>query len=178
MENEGKGRSACVLGVEAGVVVGDVEADEENREDTGRALAICCRQQRQLEVVLEEENSPKDILHHLGHGLCRVLGLAGGNGDGFGTTIWEILSVGCTDLTQSSCALTGERSSDKDRGKAADATNKRSSRDMPIFTTNVMALSIATAVDNDAHDNEDHNGDDFQQTQPVFELLKSVRFNP
>lgn len=89
LENEGKGRSACVLRVEAGVVVGDVEADEENREDTGRALATCCRQQRQLGVVLEEENSPKDILHHLGHGLRRVLSLAGGNGDGFGTTIWK-----------------------------------------------------------------------------------------
>jgi hypothetical protein len=38
-----------------------------------------------------------------------------------------------------------------------------------------MALSIATAVDNNAHDNKDHNGDDFKQTQPVLELLKSVR---
>lgn len=26
---------------------------------------------------------------------------------------------------------------------------------MPVFTTNVMAISIAAAVDNDAHDNED-----------------------
>lgn len=40
-------------------------------------------------VVLEEEDSPKDILHHLGHGFRRVLGLTGCNGDGFGTTIWE-----------------------------------------------------------------------------------------
>lgn len=48
LEDESKGRSACVLGVEAGVVVGDVEADEKNREDTGRASAICY-QERQLE---------------------------------------------------------------------------------------------------------------------------------
>lgn len=26
---------------------------------------------------------------------------------------------------------------------------------MPVFTTNVMALGIAAAVDNDSHDNED-----------------------
>jgi hypothetical protein len=49
LENKGKGRSAGVLGVEAGVVVGDVEADEENREDTKRLLATCCHQKRQLE---------------------------------------------------------------------------------------------------------------------------------
>lgn len=34
LENNGKGRGARGLGVETGVVVGDVEADEEHGEDT------------------------------------------------------------------------------------------------------------------------------------------------
>lgn len=41
LENKSKGRGACVFGIEAGVVVGDVEADEKNREDTARASATC-----------------------------------------------------------------------------------------------------------------------------------------
>jgi hypothetical protein len=78
------------------------------------------------------------------------------------------------NAVKSPCALTSKRSGDENRGKAADTTNKRSAGNVPIFTTNVVALSVAAAVDNNAHNNEYHNGDDFKQTQPVFKLLKSV----
>lgn len=36
LEDNGEGRGACCLGVEVGVVVGDIEANEEDREDTER----------------------------------------------------------------------------------------------------------------------------------------------
>lgn len=60
---------------------------------------------------------------------------------------------------------------------------------MPVFSTNIMSVGVATAVDNDTHDNENlekceqrvasrntetatyNNGNDFEQTQPVFELF-------
>lgn len=35
LEDNGKGRGTCFLGVEVGVVVGDIEANEEDGEDTG-----------------------------------------------------------------------------------------------------------------------------------------------
>lgn len=44
-------------------------------------------------VVLEKEDSPEDVLHDLGHGLCRVLGLTGRDGNGLGTTVCRTLSV-------------------------------------------------------------------------------------
>lgn len=52
------------------------------------------------------------------------------------------------------CVLTGKRSSDKNRGKATNTTNKWSTGDMPVFAANVMSAGVAAAVDNDAHDNE------------------------
>lgn len=35
LEDNGKGRGACLLGVEVRVVVGDIETNEEDGEDTG-----------------------------------------------------------------------------------------------------------------------------------------------
>jgi hypothetical protein len=110
--------------------------------------------------VLEEENSPKDILHNLGHGDSRVLGLARRDGNRLGTTVYDILSAIRTARYQGYAAqpLTRERSSDKDGREPADAADERSSRNMPVLGTNVAALGVAATVDDNAHDNENLTG--------------------
>jgi len=52
-------------------------------------------------------------------------------------------------------SLTSEGSSDEDRRKATDASNKRCTRDSPIFASDVMMRCVTTAVDRDTDDDED-----------------------
>lgn len=40
--------------------------------------------------------------------------------------------------------------------------------------TEVLVGGIASAVDGDAKDNEDRDSDNFEETQPIFKLPKSV----
>lgn len=54
-----------------------------------------------------------------------------------------------------SVSLTGKGSRHKNRGEATDAADKRSTRDMPILTTNIVAIAVATTIDDDAHYNKD-----------------------
>lgn len=57
--------------------------------------------------------------------------------------------------------LTSKRSRDKNRGKATNTSNERCTRDMPIFSADVLSHLISTTIDNDSHDDENYNGDDF-----------------
>ena len=39
---------------------------------------------------------------------------------------------------------------------------------MPIFSTDVLSSRITTTIDNNAHNNKNHNGDNLEQTEPVL----------
>lgn len=63
------------LGGEARVVVGDVQADQHDRDD------------------VEEDDAPEDVAHDPRERLGGVLGLAGGDGDGFGAAAAGVVSL-------------------------------------------------------------------------------------
>lgn len=67
------------------------------------------------------------------------------------------LSANEANLCREFQVLTRKRGRDENRGKTADAANEWGARDVPVFGANVTALSVAAAVDNDTHDNEDLN---------------------
>lgn len=48
--------------------------------------------------------------------------------------------------------------------------NEWGSREPPVFTADIMMTGVATGVDSDAEDDEDGDGNDFQQTEPVLQL--------
>jgi hypothetical protein len=50
--------------------------------------------------------------------------------------------------------LTRKGGCDENRSKTANTADERGTRDMPVFSANVSTLSVATAVDNNTHDNE------------------------
>lgn len=90
--------------------------------------------------------------------------------------------------------LTSKRSRDKHRGKTTNATDKGGSGDVPVFSANVMSSGVSTCIDDNTHDDKDLNGniwlttfmlmvecgktyndgDDLEQTQPIFKLSMSL----
>lgn len=41
---------------------------------------------------------------------------------------------------------------------------------VPIVAADIFVVPVAAAVDDDAEDDENADGDDFEETQPVFDL--------
>lgn len=39
---------------------------------------------------------------------------------------------------------------------------------MPVLSTNVLSSLVTTTVDDNSHDDKNHNGDDLEQTEPVL----------
>lgn len=87
--------------------------------------------------------------------------------------------------------LTCEGCCYEDRGEATYTIHERCLWDVPIMGTEVLVGGIASAVDGDAKDNEDlgrvsnhtqtshgrntdRDSDNFEETQPIFKLPKSV----
>jgi hypothetical protein len=56
---------------------------------------------------------------------------------------------------QSVIRRTSKCSRDKDGCEAPDASDKRSSWDMPVLASNVVAIFISSTVDDDSEDDED-----------------------
>lgn len=101
---------------------------------------------------VEEQDAPEDVAHDPRQVLGRVFGLSGGHGDGFGSSVRE-------------------RRGHEDRGESSDAAHKRRVANVPIVAADVFVVAVAAAVDHDAQDDEDDDRDDFEQAEPVFDLV-------
>lgn len=53
--------------------------------------------------------------------------------------------------------LTRKGSGHKDRGETANASDKGGVGEVPVLTSDVATLFVSSAVDDDAHDDEDLN---------------------
>jgi hypothetical protein len=69
--------------------------------------------------------------------------------------------------------LTCKACGDENTGEPTDAANKRCIANMPIFCSDVLMGDVATAVYGDSKYYEYHNGNNFQQTEPIFNLTIS-----
>ena len=58
--------------------------------------------------------------------------------------------------------LTRKAGRNKDTGEATKATNKRCSRDSPVFKANESVITIGASVDKNAEQDEDHDSANFE----------------
>lgn len=107
---------------------------------------------------VEEQDPPEDVLDDPRQHAGRVSSLARRDGDGLGAAV-------------------GERSRYEDGGEAADATDEGRVTNMPVPTADIGVVRVSPDVDGYAQDDENNNGHDFEQAEPVLELAVRPHVN-
>lgn len=100
---------------------------------------------------VEKENPPEHIAHNFRQGFGRILRLSGSHSNALSAPVRE-------------------RRRNKHRREASNVIMEWSTGYMPVVAANVFVVPVAAAVDDDAEDDENADGDDFEQTQPVLNL--------
>ena len=72
-------------------------------------------------------------------------------------------------------ATVGKADRDQDREEGVEATLERRAINVPVLNT-VSVSSHSAGIDQDATNNEDHDGHDLQDTEPVLDLTIDFLF--